>query len=110
MLEKIAFLRLQSVQDIAKIFFKNVSENNSLKQNLQGFSISCFQSFLFQQYWWKKAVLNMLSANKSWSIHKRFRSDQRAKQVVSDSPGLVDFLIGLVNSVLNLPNRQMKFT
>lgn len=51
MLEKIAFLRLQSVQDIAKIFFKNVSENNSLKQNLQGFSISCFQSFLFQQYW-----------------------------------------------------------
>ena len=28
---------------------------------------------------------------------------QRAKKVVSDSPGLVDFPIGLVNSVLNLP-------
>ena len=34
---------------------------------------------------------------------------QHAKKVVSDSPGLVDFAIGLVNSVLNLPNGQMKF-
>ena len=28
---------------------------------------------------------------------------RRAKKVVSDSPVLVDFAIGLVNSVLNLP-------
>ena len=28
-------------------------------------------------------------------------SEQRAKKVVSDSPGLVDFAIGLVNSVIN---------
>ena len=34
---------------------------------------------------------------------------QHAKKVVSDSPGLVDFAIGLVNSVLNLPNRQVTF-
>ena len=33
---------------------------------------------------------------------------QRAKKVVSDSPGLVDFVIGQVNSVLNLPDRQVK--
>ena len=33
---------------------------------------------------------------------------QRAKKVVSDSPGLVDFAIGLVNSVLNLPNGRVK--
>ena len=33
--------------------------------------------------------------------------DQRAKKVVSDRPGLVDFVIGLVNSVLNLPDRQV---
>ena len=32
-------------------------------------------------------------------------SVQRAKKVVSDSPGLV----GLVNSVLNLPDRQVKY-
>ena len=34
---------------------------------------------------------------------------QRAKKVVSDSPGLVDFAIGLVIFVLNLPNGQVLF-
>ena len=34
-------------------------------------------------------------------------SKQRAKKVVSDSPGLVDFVIGLVNSVFNLPDGQV---
>ena len=28
---------------------------------------------------------------------------------MSDSPGLVDFAFGLVNSVLNLPKEQVKF-
>ena len=32
--------------------------------------------------------------------------NQRAKKVVSNSPGLVHFAIGLVNSVLNLPDGQ----
>ena len=34
---------------------------------------------------------------------------QRAKKVVSDSPGLVDFVIGLVNSVFDLPDGQVMF-
>ena len=34
---------------------------------------------------------------------------QRAKKVVSNSPGLVDFAIRLVNSVLNLPDGQVKY-
>ena len=34
---------------------------------------------------------------------------QRAKKVVSDSPGLVDFATGLVKSVFNLPNGQVMF-
>ena len=34
---------------------------------------------------------------------------QHAKKVVSDSPGLVDFAIRLVNSVINLPDGQVKF-
>ena len=34
---------------------------------------------------------------------------QRAKKVVSDSPGLVDFATGLVYSVLNLPAGQVNF-
>ena len=34
---------------------------------------------------------------------------QRAKKVLSDSSGLVDFAIGLVNSVINLPDGQVMF-
>ena len=34
---------------------------------------------------------------------------QRAKKVVSDSPGTVDFAIGLVIFVLNLPDGQVLF-
>ena len=34
---------------------------------------------------------------------------QRAEKVVSNSPGLVDFAIGLVKSVLNLPDGQVMF-
>ena len=34
---------------------------------------------------------------------------QRAKKVVSNSPELLDFAIWLVNSVFNLPNRQVMF-
>ena len=37
------------------------------------------------------------------------KGKQCAKKVASDSPGLVDFAIGLVNSVLNLPNGQVKY-
>ena len=36
-------------------------------------------------------------------------SKQRAKKVVSDSAGLVDFAIGLVKSVFNLPDGQVMF-
>ena len=36
-------------------------------------------------------------------------SKQRAKKVVSNSPGLVDFAIELVNFELNLPDGQVKF-
>ena len=35
--------------------------------------------------------------------------NQRAKKVMSDSPGLVDFAIRLVNSVFNLPDGQVMF-
>ena len=34
---------------------------------------------------------------------------QRAKKAVSDSLGLVDFAVGLVNSVINLPDGQVIF-
>ena len=38
-----------------------------------------------------------------------FIRHQRAKKVVSDSLGPVDFAIGLVNSVFNLPDGQVMF-
>ena len=34
---------------------------------------------------------------------------QCAKKVMSNSPGLVDFVIGLMNSVFNLPDGQVMF-
>ena len=42
----------------------------------------------------------MTGKRKTWShgLH--------AKKVVSDGPGLVDFALGLVNSVFNLPDGQ----
>ena len=42
-------------------------------------------------------------------FHISKRPCQRAKKVVSDSPGLVDFATGLVNCVLNLLDGQVKF-
>ena len=44
---------------------------------------------------------------KSWLTKVLYFTVHRAKKVVSDSPGLVDFAIGLVNCVLNLPEEQV---
>ena len=55
----------------------------------------------------KEAALSLLwTWNQTWH-DTRTAVNQHAKKVVSDSPGLVDFAIGLVNSVFNLPNRQV---
>ena len=55
-----------------------------------------------------------LADNRSRTVDKFHRSPlpiyiQRAKKVMSDSPGLVDFTIGLVIFVLNLPDGQVLF-
>ena len=45
-----------------------------------------------------------------WHIHHCLAAPfQCAKKVVSDSPWLVDFAIGLVKSVFNLPDGQLMF-
>ena len=45
-----------------------------------------------------------------WGLNLRSKEHvQRVERVVSDSPGLVDFAIGLVNSVFNFPDRQVRF-
>ena len=43
-----------------------------------------------------------------WEMMEYWYS-QRAKKVVSNSPGLVDFATALVFFVLNLPDRQVLF-
>ena len=52
---------------------------------------------------------NFISTITSKSLAPRVLYSQRAKKVVSDSPGLVDFAIGPVNSVLNLSDGQVIF-
>ena len=49
-----------------------------------------------------------LRGPKAPGLHQ-FCMMQCAKKVVSDSQGLVDFAIRLVNSVLNLPDVQVTF-
>ena len=60
-------------------------------------------------------MLHLLSVCDIFVVTKVFQLDpvslhnkQRAKKVVSNSPELVDFAIGLVNSVLNLPDGQVR--
>ena len=55
------------------------------------------------QEWGKKKIEKTEKKNKTMSVY------QCAKKVVSDSLGLVDFAIGLVNSVFKLPNGQVMF-
>ena len=43
------------------------------------------------------------------NIKYHWNYTQRAKKVGTDSPGLVDFAIKLVNSVFNLPDGQVMF-
>ena len=37
-------------------------------------------------------------------LREKYTSKQRAKKVLSDSPGLVNLAVGLVTFVLNLPD------
>ena len=101
-----------------------------------GFDVFCYYStFLCDMEHYKLNRL-VLSVNSSSAIHHHNTADadmahrwvlvhklitdlkisrtvanllQRAKKVVADSPGLVDFAIGLVIFVLNLPDEQVQF-
>ena len=57
-----------------------------------------------------KALSNRFHLNgQTAQFGPQTQRSQCAKKLVSDSPGLVDFAIGLVNSVFNLPDRQVMF-
>ena len=54
-------------------------------------------------------AMNNIAFQSYMTISLRFPSNvQNAKKVMSDSRGLVDFVINLVNSVLNLPDEASK--
>ena len=42
-------------------------------------------------------------------LREKYISKQRAKKVLSDSPGLVNLAVGLATFVLNLPDGQVLF-
>ena len=58
---------------------------------------------------WEKEKSESPEGIDSMTFRTRVWCSQRAEKVVSDSPGLVDFAIGLVNSVFNLPDGQVMF-
>ena len=70
------------------------------------------RKFLFISVIPEKSILGFcsfgLSVSRSVSVVS-LNNPQQAKKLVSDRPGLVDFAIGLVIFVLNLPDRQVLF-
>ena len=76
-----------------------------------------FSLYFLCQTWLKLKIFNYIALTQSSREQSIFPSlhtvklfiPQRAKKVLSDSPGLVDFAIGLVNSVFNLPDGQVMF-
>ena len=50
-------------------------------------------------------ILTMRNVREAGKLHL----DSACKESSADSPGLLDFAIGLVNSVFNLPNGQVIF-
>ena len=54
-------------------------------------------------------VIIFIIDNLLLTVNDIHRVLQHAEKVVSDSTGLVDFAIGLVSFVLNLPDRQVLF-
>ena len=74
-------------------------------------SMLFFKKVTMNRFQKKKIILhNILSSSLTIILLINFVSFvQRAKKVVSDSLGLVDFAIGLVVFVLNLPDGKVLF-
>ena len=75
--------------------------------------IICHSTLKKEKVWAKRNErlhsLYIVIYEQEFVLEQHVLSLQRAKKVVSDSPMLVDFAIGLVNFVFNLPNRQVLF-
>ena len=69
------------------------------------------QHFTWRTYFRRIEAWNHLSCKQKFysCMAFNFYQVQHAKKVVPNSPGLVDFATGLMNSVLNLHDGQVKF-
>ena len=67
------------------------------------------QWFHIWSFWFLPSDVKLKLCWDDWNQKLILRGMQRAKKVVSDSPGPVDFAIGLVFFVLNLPHGQVLF-
>ena len=66
--------------------------------------LECKQELMYRLFFCEEVAISG-----GFNVQPQELCFQRAKKVVSDSPGLVDFATGLVNSVLNLLDRQVTF-
>ena len=81
---------------------------NTWNRLRDGYLVSvCLVGFIVQD--WIIPLVLLLSLFWLEGRGKNRRKIQRAKKVMSNSPRLVDFAIGLVIFVLNLPNGQVLF-
>ena len=93
------------IEQMASLQLLDVSGNPRLKnvaQKLEKLNQTKSDSLIGENHQVGLVVLSR------YIVYTRLQK-RRAKKVVSDSPGLVDFAIGPVNSVLNLANGQVKF-
>ena len=116
---KSAFLHAQcdffTITSLYSVIFGNIFEWTKIKKTDELVEI-LFRNYLACEftahYACRNAEMNMKSttyAHQQIQLSSNKFINQRAKKVVSDSPGLVDFAIGLVNSVFNLPDGQDLF-
>ena len=93
------------IEQMASLQLLDVSGNPRLKnvpQKLEKLNQTKSDSLIGENHQVGLVVLSR------YIVYTRLQK-RRAKKVVSDSPGLVDFAIGPVNSVLNLAKGQVKF-
>ena len=102
-----------TITSLYSVIFGNIFEWTKIKKTDELVEI-LFRNYLACEftahYACRNAEMNMKSTTYAYQqiqLSSNKFINQRAKKVVSDSPGLVDFAIGLVNSVFNLPDGQV---
>ena len=104
-----------TITSLYSVIFGNIFEWTKIKKTDELVEI-LFRNYLACEftahYACRNAEMNMKSTTYVYQqiqLSSNKLINQCAKKVVSDSPELVDFAVGLVNSVFNLPDGQVIF-